>query len=830
MLYSPANAIDGNRSGRSSFNDEVIWHSTQSSHATLGPATQFDPLWFEVNLGADRYLDRVEIFSRLSLNPLTLPNIQWPPTAQHLIQDFRIDVFNMANTNVFSKSYLPSKSTDDEPWATSDMRNIVGSRVRITRDPRHKILGGFANSAMALAEFEVWGQDTPIPQSLAKNGTVTATDPTVLGLLTMPASRAIDGNLSGHIWHEGVYWSNRGTGTGPYMGPFGNGHYWQVELPSLSQIDYVTLYGRTDGEPSAAQITSVPTPPAVAWHGGNPDHMNGPIRISILGADGTTLVTSADTTLGGDDGLGQGMQRYDLTHIFASNPIGKFVRIEALDTTKTLSLGEVEVFGTPQGVGGSVPEPAVGILLVLAAAGPLTFVRRPRRACRRAAGSASNLIISLIAVVYVVGLCEQACAIPTNLSTPVTSIATASSNLTANPPTLARNGDRAGSNFWHSANTPIPDIYGMQHWYEVDLGSNFYLDRLQIFPRSLFQDTIKNFKLEVYNFSGATVFSQMFLPDKTTGDRAWGTTAIRNVVGSRVRIIRDPPHTQWDRAMTFGEFEVWGQATPIPQNLALNRPTTSSTPLTNAGPTGPELANDGNIAGHFWLESVFITDGTAGPYEGPFGNGHFWQTQLAQPSVIDYVRLFARSDDFTNNGMMRVSILAADGTTVVTFADVNFDNTFTGTTAANNVNNNTYDLTQLFPTNPIGSFVRIESLDTTKKLVLAEVEVFGPPAAPVGVPGDYNNNGIVDGADYVVWRKHLGQTFQLQNEVSGTTAGTVTPEDYTAWRTRFGNTSGSGSSLLGGSQVPEPASIVLLGIVAVAASVGSRSRRASTQF
>jgi hypothetical protein len=120
-------------------------------------------------------------------------------------------------------------------------------------------------------------------------------------------------------------------------------------------------------------------------------------------------------------------------------------------------------------------------------------------------------------------------------------------------PDRARDGNRAGNIFWHSANSPIPDVYGMQHWFEIDLGADFYLDRLQILPRNLFQDTVKNFKLEVYNTSGSTVFSQLFLPDKTTGDRAWGTTAIRNVVGSRVRIIRDPPHAQWDRAMTFGK-------------------------------------------------------------------------------------------------------------------------------------------------------------------------------------------------------------------------------------------------------------------------------------
>ena len=37
----------------------------------------------------------------------------------------------------------------------------------------------------------------------------------------------------------------------------------------------------------------------------------------------------------------------------------------------------------------------------------------------------------------------------------------------------------------------------------------------------------------------------------------------------------------------------------------------------------------------------------------------------------------------------------------------------------------------------------------------------------VGVPGDYNNNGVVDAADYVLWRKGG----PLQNEVD--TPGTV---------------------------------------------------------
>jgi hypothetical protein len=78
----------------------------------------------------------------------------------------------------------------------------------------------------------------------------------------------------------------------------------------------------------------------------------------------------------------------------------------------------------------------------------------------------------------------------------------------------------------------------------------------------------------------------------------------------------------------------------------------------------------------------------------------------------------------------------------------------------------------------------------------------GPPV----LTGDYNQNGVVDGADYVIWRK---------TNVNGA-------QGYTDWRANFGNSSpGSG---LGSSQaVPEPTSALL--IVVMAALGGGLSRR-----
>ncbi len=62
------------------------------------------------------------------------------------------------------------------------------------------------------------------------------------------------------------------------------------------------------------------------------------------------------------------------------------------------------------------------------------------------------------------------------------------------------------------------------------------------------------------------------------------------------------------------------------------------------------------------------------------------------------------------------------------------------------------------------------------------------------LPGDFNDDGQVDAADYTVWRDGLGSTFD--------------PIDYDAWKENFG-TSWSGTGASGGnSQMPFPLAIV----------------------
>jgi hypothetical protein len=95
---------------------------------------------------------------------------------------------------------------------------------------------------------------------------------------------------------------------------------------------------------------------------------------------------------------------------------------------------------------------------------------------------------------------------------------------------------------------------------------------------------------------------------------------------------------------------------------------------------------------------------------------------------------------------------------------------------------------------------------------------------PTPLPGDYNTDGIVDAADYTVWRDRLGSGVSLPND---TTPG-VGVDDYTRWKDNFGaSTAGSAAATGETAGVPEPATTILLvlGMTAVAAVARSISAR-----
>jgi hypothetical protein len=63
------------------------------------------------------------------------------------------------------------------------------------------------------------------------------------------------------------------------------------------------------------------------------------------------------------------------------------------------------------------------------------------------------------------------------------------------------------------------------------------------------------------------------------------------------------------------------------------------------------------------------------------------------------------------------------------------------------------------------------------------------PSAETVLPGDYNDDDVVDAADYVVWRRFLNTATELPNDA---TPG-VNDSDYSVWRANFGNSLPIGS-------------------------------------
>jgi hypothetical protein len=92
------------------------------------------------------------------------------------------------------------------------------------------------------------------------------------------------------------------------------------------------------------------------------------------------------------------------------------------------------------------------------------------------------------------------------------------------------------------------------------------------------------------------------------------------------------------------------------------------------------------------------------------------------------------------------------------------------------------------------------------------------------LPGDYNFNGVVDAADYLVWRNAFGATFDFAAD--GNANGMIDQDDYQIWRANFGNSalpSATGSAV---GAVPESSTAALC-LLASLALLSKFRRRAA---
>ncbi|MGI9455656.1 MAG: DUF1559 domain-containing protein, partial [Aeoliella sp.] len=80
------------------------------------------------------------------------------------------------------------------------------------------------------------------------------------------------------------------------------------------------------------------------------------------------------------------------------------------------------------------------------------------------------------------------------------------------------------------------------------------------------------------------------------------------------------------------------------------------------------------------------------------------------------------------------------------------------------------------------------------------------------LPGDYNLDGKVDAADYMVWRDSLGSATTLAADGSGNNL--VDVADYEIWKDNFGSFS-LPAAVARESSVPEPSSVMIIGLYSI---------------
>jgi autotransporter-associated beta strand protein len=120
-----------------------------------------------------------------------------------------------------------------------------------------------------------------------------------------------------------------------------------------------------------------------------------------------------------------------------------------------------------------------------------------------------------------------------------------------------------------------------------------------------------------------------------------------------------------------------------------------------------------------------------------------------------------------------------------------------------------------------GTFHTLQLPALDANLMWNSWQLYSAGVLSVGLAGDYNLNGIVDAADYVVWRNSQGQ-IGGGLAADGNGNGQIDSGDLDVWRAHFGQTAGSGAGASANATVPEPTTAMLMLIMGLLAICSHR--------
>jgi fibronectin-binding autotransporter adhesin len=253
-----------------------------------------------------------------------------------------------------------------------------------------------------------------------------------------------------------------------------------------------------------------------------------------------------------------------------------------------------------------------------------------------------------------------------------------------------------------------------------------------------------------------------------------------------------------------GDNSYNGQTTITGGSLLVNNTAGSGTGSSNVAVTAGTLGGTGTIAGTVTVASAArVAPGSSGIESLDVGGltlsaGSFLDFDLAAPGTSDLINV-TNVDGLTINGVGSVNLTNAGGLAAGSYTLIDYAGVLQGGDIASFLSQT--------PTGPAG--FNYSLVDTGSTIDLSVAAIAGDDA-------DFNNDGIVDAADYVLWRKFantMGTGTQPTGDANGDT--NVDGLDYDIWRQQFGEASGAGSDA--GGQVPEPATAVMLSFAALLA-------------